>query len=99
MFRTPLGRLRLVGFAEAASWAALLVAMGFRKFADNEAAVRSAGWVHGVLFMLYVAAVAEVWASRRWPFGRVAVAGLAAVVPFGTLALDPALRREQRAAG
>lgn len=57
-------------------------------------AVRIAGSVHGVLFILFLAALAVVVFDRGWDRKRTALALLASLVPFGTFPLDGALRRE-----
>lgn len=98
MLKTPIGRLRAIAFIEGISFLLLLgVAMPLKYFAGIPAAVKTAGWIHGVLFMLYLLGVAEVTVRRRWPFARVFGALVASLIPFGTFALDPRLRREELA--
>jgi integral membrane protein len=53
------------------------------------------GWAHGVLFVLYLAALAEVSFSRRWRLVRILGAFVASLIPFGTFVLDAQLRREE----
>ena len=72
MLRTPIGRLRVVAFVEGVSYLVLLsVAMPLKYFAGMPSAVKTVGWVHGVLFVLYLLAVAEVAVRHRWPPARV----------------------------
>ena len=98
MLRTPIGRLRAIAFIEGISFLLLLgVAMPLKYFAGIPAAVKTAGWIHGVLFMLYLLAVAEVTIRRRWPFARTFGALVASLIPFATFALDSRLRREEQA--
>jgi integral membrane protein len=98
LLRTPIGRLRIIAFIEGISFLLLLgVAMPLKYFAGMPAAVKTAGWIHGVLFMLYLFAVAEVTFRRRLPFALACGALLASLIPFGTFALDARLRREERA--
>jgi integral membrane protein len=97
LLRTPIGRLRVIAFIEGISFLLLLgVAMPLKYFAGMPAAVKTAGWIHGVLFMLYLFAVAEVTVRRRWKFTLALGALAASLVPFGTFALDARLRREER---
>ncbi|HEU4628770.1 MAG TPA: DUF3817 domain-containing protein [Gemmatimonadaceae bacterium] len=99
MLNTPLGRLRAVGFAEAVSFLLLLgVAMPLKYMAGLPIAVRIAGSLHGVLFLLYLVAVAQVMRAHRWSVDRALGAVVAAVVPFGPFVLDARLRREAEAA-
>lgn len=61
---------------------------------DLPLAVRIAGSLHGILFILFLAALGVVVFDRGWDRKRTALALLASLVPFGTFALDGALRRE-----
>ena len=98
---TPLSRLRLVGFIEGWSFLVLLlVAMPLKYALDLPTPVKVVGSAHGGLFVLYVIAVLEVAARRRFggallTLGFVAAAAVASVVPLGTFALDRWLRRLQ----
>ncbi len=96
--RTPIGRLRVIAFIEGVSFLLLLgVAMPLKYFAGLPATVKIAGWIHGVLFMLYLFAVAEVTIRRRLSLVLAFGALVASLIPFGTFALDARLRREERA--
>jgi integral membrane protein len=97
MLRTPVGRLRVIAFVEGVSYLVLLgVAMPLKYFAGMPSAVKMVGWAHGVLFVLYLLSVAEVYFKRRWSVSRTAWALVAAFVPFGTFFLDARLRQEER---
>ena len=90
-----LNRLRRVGLLEGVSYLVLLgIAMPLKYLAGRPETVQVVGWVHGVLFMLFVAALAHAALARRWPLARSAWAFVAALVPFGTFVLDRHLRRE-----
>jgi integral membrane protein len=98
LLKTPIGRLRVIAFIEGISFLLLLgVAMPLKYFAGIPAAVKTAGWIHGVLFMLYLCAVAEVTIRRRCSFALAFGALVASLVPFGTFALDARLRRQEQA--
>lgn len=98
MLRTPIGRLRVIAFIEGISFLLLLgVAMPLKYFAGMPEAVKTAGWIHGVLFMLYLFSVAEVTVRRRLSVALAFGALVASLIPFGTFALDARLRREERA--
>ena len=97
--RTPVGRLRAIALVEGVSYLLLLgIAMPLKYFAGFPEAVKVVGWAHGLLFVLYLMAVAEVTVARRWRFVRILGAFVAALVPFGTFMLDARLRREMNAA-
>ena len=99
MLKTPIGRLRGIAFIEGLSFLLLLgVAMPLKYFAGLPAAVKTVGWIHGLLFVLYLIAVAEVTVTRRWTPAQILGALVAAIIPFGTFVLDARLRREEGAA-
>jgi integral membrane protein len=96
LLKTPIGRLRVIAFIEGISYLVLLcVAMPLKYFAGLPLPVKIAGWIHGLLFVLYLMSVAEVTVKRRWSVGKIFVALVASLIPFGTFALDARLRREQ----
>jgi integral membrane protein len=98
LLSTPIGRLRVIAFIEGISYLLLLgVAMPLKYFAGMPAAVKTAGWIHGALFMLYLLAVAEVALKRRVSLALAFGALVASLIPFGTFALDARLRRQERA--
>ena len=99
MLRTPVGRFRAIALVEGVSYLLLLgVAMPLKYFAGFPEAVLTVGWAHGVLFVLYLVALAEVSLARRWRLVRILGAFVASLVPFGTFVLDAQLRREGSAA-
>ena len=84
---------------EAVSFLALLgIAMPLKYLAGQPMAVRVVGMVHGLLFILYVMAVAQAAMTMRWPLGRAALLLVAAVVPLGPFLLDGWLRDQYRLA-
>ena len=99
MTNTPIGRLRAIGLTEGVSFLALLcIAMPLKYLADLPKAVQVVGWVHGILFVLYMVALYQAMVARNWPFSRVATAFVAAILPCGTFVMDARLRREEREA-
>lgn len=99
MLRTPVGRLRVIAFVEGLSYLLLLgIAMPLKYFAGYLEAVKTVGWAHGVLFVLYLIAAAEVTVARRWRFTTILGVFVAALIPFGTFVLEARLRREENAA-
>ena len=95
MWKTALGRLRLIGLLEGVSYLVLLgVAMPLKYLAGIPLAVKVTGWAHGLLFVLFCAALLEVFVQRRWSIGKGAVAFIASLVPLGTFLLDKRLRAE-----
>lgn len=92
---TPIGFLRAIGFAEGVSYLLLLgLAMPLKYLAGYPDAVTYVGWAHGVLFVLFVGAVAVAARAHRWSLGRIAKALVASLLPFGTFVLDREWRQD-----
>jgi integral membrane protein len=98
MLKTPIGRLRAVALLEGISFVVLLfIAMPLKYLAGMPLAVKVTGWAHGLLFVLFILALAEAAAAHRWSLVRVVGAFIASLLPFGTFVLDARLRREEQA--
>jgi integral membrane protein len=92
---TALRQLRLVAFLEGTSFIVLLfIAMPLKYLAGLPLAVRIVGLVHGVLFLMFLAALYRAGRERRWPHRRWLIVLIASVVPFGTFVFDRSLQRE-----
>lgn len=95
---TPIGRLRVVAFAEGCSYLLLLgVAMPLKYFAGLPFAVKIVGSLHGALFVLFCAALLQAMVTARWSILRGAVVFASSLVPFGTFVIDGRLKREDDA--
>jgi integral membrane protein len=93
----PIEFLRAVALVEAVSFLVLLgVAMPLKYFAGMPGAVKTAGWVHGVLFIVFCVALARAVAVAKWPIGRTTRVFVAALLPFGPMAIDARTRRYAR---
>lgn len=92
---SALSLLRWVALFEGLSFLFLLfVAMPLKYLGGIPEPVRITGSVHGLLFVLFVAALFRVVMEHRWPMKKWALAFLSSLVPFGTFFLDRAIRRE-----
>lgn len=93
--KTPLGRLRGIGWWEGVSFLLLLgVAMPLKYFADMPIAVRVVGMAHGVLFMLYVLAAIQAALAYDWPWKRTALVLIASVLPGGPFVVEAKILRD-----
>jgi integral membrane protein len=91
-------RFRLIAFIEGISFLVLLfVAMPLKYAFHYPLPVKYAGWIHGVLFVLYGIALLHVWIIRRWKFTEVLIAFFASLIPFGTFWLDKRLMKKEDA--
>ena len=99
MLKNAVGRLRTIGRLEGASFLVLLgIAMPLKYAAGMPMAVKVVGWAHGLLFVLYLGALATAQLAMRWSVARTLVLFAASLVPFGTFAVDGWLRGEERRA-
>jgi integral membrane protein len=90
----PLTLFRRLAFAEAVTWALLLLGM-FLKYVTGttELGVRVFGMTHGVVFIAYCLTAVFVAVNQRWSFGTLLLALVSAVPPFMTVWFD---RRAER---
>jgi integral membrane protein len=97
MSSSVIRQLRIIGLIEGVSFLVLLgIAMPLKYLADMPRAVSVVGMAHGVLFILYLAALAHAHVTVRWPMRRALTVLAAAVLPLGPFFVEGSLRREQR---
>lgn len=86
--------LRILTLIEGVSTLLLFFgAMPLKYLAGRPGAVTVVGWMHGLLFVLVMAALAVVILQQRWPLRRGALVFVSALVPFGPFLLDGRMRR------
>ncbi len=99
MLKTSVGRFRVIAFVEGISALFLFfVAMPIKYvevLGNDPTPVRYAGWVHGILYILYAMAGFQALYARGWGFREGAWGFVASIVPGGTFVYDRFLRREQ----
>jgi integral membrane protein len=99
MSGTAIRQVRLVGILEGISFLVLLgIAMPLKYLAGRPEVVSWVGMIHGVLFVIYVAAIVHAQFVVRWPFKNLVGLLVAAVFPLGPFFAEAWLRREERAA-
>ncbi|MDQ3016945.1 MAG: DUF3817 domain-containing protein [Bacteroidota bacterium] len=90
------GRFHVIAIAEGISFLVLLgIAMPLKYFAGLPQAVLMVGWIHGLLFVLYVIALCNVRSVHHWNFKKFFLAGLASLIPFGPFIMDKKLLRDK----
>jgi integral membrane protein len=81
--------LRRIAFLEGVSFLVLLgVAMPLKYIGGMLMPVKIAGWAHGILFLVFCAALLRVKLVARWPVSRCAIVFAAGLLPFGPFLLD-----------
>jgi integral membrane protein len=94
---SPLKTLTLVGALEAASFILLLgVAMPLKYLMGMPEAVKFLGMAHGLLFILYLMVLMHTAEKQSLPLWAMPLGTLAAVLPFGPLVFDYALKKSVR---
>lgn len=98
LFQTPIGRFRIIAFAEGVSFLILLcIAMPLKYFSGIPLAVKIAGMAHGIFFILFIFSLVDVKISHRWSLSKSAMAFAASLLPFGTFVLDARLLKKEMA--
>ena len=90
LFKTKVGRLRVIGFLEGISLLALVfVAVPLKYYFKNPSLSKALGPVHGAIFLLFLFNALSVGVEQNWKFKtttwRVI---LACFIPFGTFYID-----------
>jgi integral membrane protein len=86
--------LRWIGFIEGVSFLfLLLIAMPLKYYWGLPMAVKITGWIHGVLFILYIVAVLMAVKAMEWNWFSTLVALAASLIPIGTFVLDSSLKK------
>lgn len=90
-------RFKWISLLEGLSFLILLgIAMPLKYVFDLPLAVTYVGWVHGLLFIIYIYAVFPTARSLKWEFGRTFFALFASILPFGPFIFDRNLRKNQQ---
>jgi integral membrane protein len=88
LFQGPLRRFLSIGYAEGLSYIVLLtIAMPLKYYAGLPMAVKITGMLHGILFILYIAALAHAAYVLHWGIKKVLIAFVASLLPFATFFL------------
>ena len=91
-----ISNLRLIGFMEGVSFLVLLlIAMPLKYYLGFPMAVKITGWIHGMLFILYIVMVLMAIKAMEWNWFSTLVALAASLVPIGTFVLDKSLKRRE----
>lgn len=94
---SDIGRLRMAGIAEGISFIVLLfIAMPIKYIAGDPRMVLYVGWVHGLLFMLFILALVTVKINREWRFRKAFLSFLSSLIPFGTFVMDRNWKKEEQ---
>jgi integral membrane protein len=90
LFKTSLGRLRIIGFVEGVSLLTLIfIAVPLKYLVGNPSVSVIMGPVHGALFLLFVFNALSIGVAKQWSFNHTTWKVLVAcLIPFGTFYID-----------
>ena len=90
-----LKQFHIISILEGASFLLLMfIAMPLKYMADYPLPVKYTGWAHGVLFIAYLVVGLRVAIMCKWSLGKVALAVLASLLPFGPFVFDKKVKEE-----
>lgn len=95
MWKTELGRFRIVAFWEGISLLVLFfVAMPLKYIMGMPMATTWAGWIHGVLFLVYLLTGLQAALEEEWSMKTIVFAFFASLLPAGTFVFDRWLMKQ-----
>lgn len=90
-----LSRFCLIAILEGLSYIFLLgVSMPIKYGLGNELWVKYNGWIHGLLFVIYVVLLIRLAMRDNWKMSRISLAFFATFVPFLPFYVERKLRKE-----
>ena len=90
IFKTQLGRLRLLSYLEGISLLILVfIAVPLKYWVQQPMLVKALGPIHGILFLWFIISTISVGVERHWKFRQTTwKVLLACLIPFGTFYID-----------
>ncbi|AZB23414.1 DUF3817 domain-containing protein [Chryseobacterium bernardetii] len=90
LFKTKIGRLRIIGFLEGVSLLVLIfIASPMKHYFDNPGFSKILGPIHGAIFLLFLFNTLSVAVEQNWKFKTTTwKIILACFIPFGTFYID-----------
>lgn len=90
LFKTKIGRLRIIAIVEGFSLLILIfIAVPLKHFMGNPLFVKIMGPIHGALFLLFLFNTLSVGIEQQWKFKKTTwKVLLACIIPFGTFYID-----------
>ena len=94
LFKTALGRLRIIAFIEGCSY----LLLGFTMILKYQFSMPQPNYVvglaHGILFVLYIVLLLQVSFLQKWSIVKMFWAFIASLIPLGTFYADKVLFRQ-----
>lgn len=94
LFKTKIGRLRIIGMLEGISLLVLLfIAVPMKYIFHNPEGSKLIGPIHGALFLLFIINTLSVGVEQNWKAKTTWKVLLACIIPFGTFYIDKKILR------
>jgi len=95
LFKTKVGRLRIIGFLEGISLLVLIfIAVPMKYYFQNPSLSKTLGPIHGTMFLLFLFNALSVGIEHNWKFKTTTwKIILACFIPFGTFYIDKTILR------
>lgn len=95
LFKSHVGRLRVVAFLEGCSLLLLVfIAMPIKYLLGIPEATQAIGMIHGVLFVVFIFATIFISIIQKWSFTNVVLVMASSILPFGTFYIDKKILRK-----
>jgi integral membrane protein len=94
LFKTAMGRLRIIAFIEGCSYLLLGFTMILKYKFSMPQPNYIVGLAHGILFVLYVVLLLQVSFLQKWSIVKMFWAFIASLIPLGTFYADKVLFRQ-----
>jgi integral membrane protein len=89
LFKSHIGRLRIIAFMEGCSLLALVfIAMPVKYLLGIPEATQAIGLIHGILFILFIVATLSISILYKWNISRILLVMASSILPFGTFYVD-----------
>jgi len=90
LFKTTIGRLRIIGYLEGISLLVLVfVAVPMKYYFGDPGLSKALGPIHGAIFLLFLFNTLSVGVEQKWKFKTTTwKVILACFIPFGTFYID-----------
>jgi integral membrane protein len=90
LFKTNIGRLRIIGYLEGISLLVLIfIALPMKYYFGNPSLSKMLGPIHGAIFLLFLFNALSVGVEQNWKFKTTTWKIIVACfIPFGTFYID-----------
>jgi len=93
---TPLARFRFISILEGISYLFLLgIAMPLKYKWQMPEFVKIGGWIHGLLFILYVIALLNLRSANKWSLQKTFIGFVASLLPFAPFIFDAKVLKKE----